>query len=155
VYDVGTTDWIGHVIQQVFDGSACGVVLRWVDSSNYIYCEINSSTDRILLIEVVAGVSTTLQNKPLNPGTLDTYDMPDGEINYVTFRSINGNKIIVNIAPGTPHDARIEFDTTRFANSEKCGVYISKGTGVSSATAEDLVIFTGTQTLPDFSLSEI
>lgn len=150
VWEVGTTDWVGHVRCTVPNGSPVGVVLRWVDSSNYVYCEVDSTNDRLRLYEVVAGSPTTLATAAFNPGTTDTLNLADGADIRLVFRNV-GDLIIVSMYPGALHDTIIQSATTRFNTATKCGVMVSKGAGVNSSTVEDLVIFSGVQTLPDFS----
>jgi len=150
VFDVGTDDWVMHVNMRVYNGSPVSVILRYVDANNYLHAQIDSSADRMRLIEVVSGVSTTLNDIALNPGATDTWNVGDAEELYFTARSRDGSNLIVTVARGVLHDSYIESSTTRFGASTKCGVRINKGTGVNSSQARNLAVWSQTQELPTF-----
>lgn len=150
VFDSGEKDICMSVRETVYDGSPCGVVLRYVDENNYLKCEVDSTNDTLILSEIVAGSETALVTKNLNPGTTDTTDITDGYNATFIVRDNADDKIEITLFPGSLHDAFIEHTTTRFNTATKQGVIISKGTSVNSATAEDLVIFAGLMTLPAF-----
>jgi hypothetical protein len=150
VFDVGTDDWVMHVNLRVYNGSPVSVILRYVDANNYLHAQIDSSADRMRLIEVVSGSAATLVDIALNPGATDTWNVADAEELYVTARSRGGTNLIVTVARGVLHDSYIESTTTRFGSSTKCGVRINKGVGVNSSQARNLSVWSQTQELPEF-----
>ena len=148
VFDIGVSDnWIGHVTSTVYNGSPSAVILRYADASNYLYCDLNSTTDAMRLVEVVAGAATVLVTKAFGPGPTDNYDLPDGTTVYWTFRIFNAT-IHVTFERGALHDNYVTSTTTRFNTSTKCGVMVNKGAGVNSSTASNLIVFATTQDLP-------
>jgi len=150
VFPTGSSDYCMTVETFVYDGSPCGPVMRYVDANNFLYVTIDSTASQLKLIEKVAGSDTTLSTINLNPGTTDTWNVGEQRI-YWTVREY-GTKLIVNIVAegGSTHDAYIQTTSTRFASSQNCGVRITKGAGVNSATARNLIVYPATQTLPVF-----
>jgi len=149
VFDCGESEWHMHVKMQVYDGSPCGVVLRWVDSANYLFVELDSTLDRLRIVEVVSGTPATLATQSFNPGPVDTHNVADGAEIQLNV-SVSEAKIIASLYPGALHDTYVQATSERFATATKCGAYVSKGAAVNSANARDMVVFARNQVLPVF-----
>jgi len=130
----------------VYDGSRVGIVFRVVDSANYLAAVVNSTANTLSIIEVVAGTPTTLVSQDSNL-TPDFYDLPDASAIYLTVH-VEGNAIRASYAPGVLHNSFVETTTTRFAGATGVGCLVSKGTGVNSSKATNLVAFANVQSVP-------
>lgn len=144
VWDTGETDAAITVDATIYDGSPCGIVLRYVDSNNYLLVRLNSSADTIEIVEVVAGSETVLVSRAHNPGATDTYNLADGAA-IVIKAHIDGNLIRAGHTPGALHDTFESYTTTRFAGSSTHGVMVSKGAAVNSSTATNFAAFAQVQ----------
>lgn len=145
--DTGQTEIAVSADFTVYDGSPCGLILRKVDDLNYLMLKVNSSTNTLALIEVVAGSETTLISEDSNDGTPDSYDLPDASAIRLQAH-IDGNVIRAVYSPGSLHSTFVQYTTTRFASATKAGVFVSKGSGVNSAKASNFVAFNQVQSLP-------
>lgn len=130
----------------VYNGSRVGIVFRVVDAANYLAAIVNSSNNTLRLVEVVAGVETTLVSQDSNL-TPDFYDLPDASAIYLTVH-VEGNAIRASYAPGALHLTFVETTATRFAGATGVGCLVSKGAGVSSSKAANLVAFANVQNVP-------
>jgi hypothetical protein len=126
-------------------GSVVGLILRAVDTSNYLLARVNSATDVVSISKVVAGVETVLASINTNT-TPDFFDTPTAtELQHV-FHAF-GNQLRTVFAPGCLHQNYIAVTDSTFNTATKVGVLVAKGTGVASATMKDFVAFRGRQTL--------
>jgi hypothetical protein len=149
VYNCGETDTVMHVHTNAFTNAPSGVIIRYIDSNNYIKAEADVDTDTISLIEVVDGVPNTLDSQDFSL-TPDFYDLESGDDVIWSVTNDPNGKIRVRFYPGSLHLTYLESDTDRFNTSTRMGVILTKAASVS-ATAEDLIIFERTQLLPDFA----
>ena len=95
-----------------------GLVLRFVDSNNYLFCHQLAATNQFLLKKVVAGVATTLASS--------SYTAPASTTHYIEV-FLRGNLVICRItnAVGVPQ-AQLQADVvpdpvTPFATATRCG----------------------------------
>ena len=130
----------------VYDGSRVGIVFRVVDSANYMAAIVNSSNNTLRIVEVVAGVETTLVSQDSNL-TPDFYDLPDASSIYLTVH-VDGNNIRASYAPGGLHLTYVETTSSRFSTATNVGCLVSKGAGVNSSKATNLVAFKHVQDVP-------
>jgi len=130
----------------VYDGSRVGIVFRVQDSANYLAAVVNSTANTLSIIEVVAGTPTTLVSQDSNL-TPDFYNLPDASAIYLTVH-VEGNAIRASYAPGSLHLTFVETTTTRFAGATGVGCLVSKGAGVNSSKATNLVAFANVQNVP-------
>jgi len=152
VFETGATEIAVSADLTVYDSSPVGLIVRYQDASNYILVRWNSTANTMAIVEVVAGSETTLISKNSNDGSPDSYNVADGTTATHQVH-IDGNLIRAwyNLASGPIHSAYVEYTTTRFASATKAGVYISKGSGVNSAKASNLVVFAQTQLVPEMT----
>lgn len=147
VFETGQTEIGISADFTVYDGSPCGLILRYQDASNYLMVRVNSTANTTALIEVVAGAETTLISEDSNDGTPDSYNLPDASAIRLQAH-IDGNVIRAVYAPGSLHSTFVQYTTTRFSTATKAGVFVSKGSGVNSAKASNFVAFNQVQSLP-------
>lgn len=145
-FDTGQTSVSVGADLTVYDGSRVGVVFRVVDSANYMAAIVNSSNNTLRIVEVVAGVETTLVSQDSNL-TPDFYDLPDASSIYLTVH-VDGNNIRASYAPGGLHLTYVETTSSRFSTATNVGCLVSKGAGVNSSKATNLVAFKHVQDVP-------
>lgn len=145
-FDTGQTSVSVGADLTVYDGSRVGVVFRVVDSANYMAAIVNSSNNTLRIVEVVAGVETTLVSQDSNL-TPDFYDLPDASSIYLTVH-VDGNNIRASYAPGALHLTYVETTSSRFSTATNVGCLVSKGAGVNSSKATNLVAFKHVQDVP-------
>ena len=148
VFETGETEIAIAADFTIYDGSPCGLILRYQDASNYLIVRINSTDNSIAIVEVVAGSETTLVILDSDTGQ-DSYDLANAASTIVQAH-IDGNLIRARYY-GPLHDGYVEWTTTRFAAATKAGVFVSKGSGVNSAKASNLVVFAQAQSLPEMT----
>ncbi len=124
------------------DGSVVGVILRAVDDANYWLAEIDSSADKIELIEVTSGNRTVRVTSSisgdLTPGTVDS-----GAEYTVQICSI-GTEIRAWIeGTAATHNSFVTFTSSQHQNATKAGVRI-----VSGAKVRDFGAFSSLQPVP-------
>lgn len=147
VFETGQTEIGISADFTVYDGSPCGLILRYQDANNYLMVRVNSTANTTALIEVVAGVETTLASEDSNDGTPDSYDLPDASAIRLQAH-IDGNVVRASYAPGSLHSTIVQYTTSRFASATKSGVFVTKGSGVNSAKASNFIAFAQVQSLP-------
>lgn len=136
-----TEQWVTAKCTPV-DGSAVGVICRAVDDANYWLAEIDSSADKIELIEVSSGTRTVRVTSSLSgdptPGTIDS-----GTEYTVQICSI-GTEIRAWVE-GTisTHNPFVTYTSSTHQTATKAGVRI-----VSGAMARDFGVFSSLQSLP-------
>jgi len=146
VFETGVTEVAVAADFTVYDGSPCGLVLRYQDASNYLFVRLNSTANTIALVEVVGGSETTLVS--MDSITGDSFDLANAA-SVMLQAHIDGNLIRAFYYQGSLHRTYIEWTSTRFASATKAGVFVSKGAGVNSAKASNLVVFAQVQVVPE------
>lgn len=146
VFESGVTEVAVAADFTVYDGSPCGLILRYQDASNYLFVRLNSTANTIALVEVVGGSETTLVS--MDSITGDSFDLANAAA-VMLQAHIDGNLIRCWYYQGSLHKTYTEWTTTRFASATKAGVFVSKGAGVNSAKASNLVVFAQTQSIPE------
>lgn len=146
VFESGVTEVAVAADFTVYDGSPCGLILRYQDASNYLFVRLNSTANTIALVEVVGGSETTLVS--MDSITGDSFDLANAAA-VMLQAHIDGNLIRCWYYQGSLHKTYTEWTTTRFASATKAGVFVSKGAGVNSSKASNLVVFSQTQSIPD------
>lgn len=147
-YETGETQICVTLDCTVYDGSPVGLILRAVDTSNYIAVKVDSTANTISIIEVVAGTPTTLASVDSN-ATPDFYDLPDAT-DLVLRAHIDGNEIRAVYGPLPLHLGYVSTTTTRFSTATKAGVLVSKGAAVNSSKATNFIAFAQVQnSLPE------
>ncbi len=147
VFETGATEVSVSADVQVYDSSPVGLIVRYQDASNYLIVRWNSTANTLAIVEVVAGSETTLTSKDSNDGAPDSYNVADGAQATIQCH-IDGNLIRAWYTPGPLHSAYVQTTTTRFASATKAGVFVSRGTGVTSSNVDDFVVYNQVQTLP-------
>lgn len=146
-FDAGAADVSIGADLTVYDGSRVGIVFRVQDSANYLAAVVNSTANTLAIIEVIAGVEATLVS--LNSNTApDSYNLPDASAIYLTVH-VEGNAIRAGYAPGALHNTYVQVTSSRFAGSTGIGCLVSKGAGVNSSKASNLVVFANVQQVPE------
>ena len=147
VFETGVTEVAVAADFTVYDGSPCGLILRYQDALNYLMVRLNSTANTMAIVEVVAGAETTLvsQDSNVSPDFFDLADAADVMLQC----HIDGNLIRTWYYQGSLHKTYTEWTTTRFASATQAGVFVSKGSGVNSSKASNLVVFAQTQSIPE------
>lgn len=147
MFETGVTEVAVAADFTVYDGSPCGLILRYQDSNNYLMLRLNSTANTMAIVEVVAGSETTLVSQDSNVSS-DFFDLANAAA-VMLQAHIDGNLIRCWYYQGSLHKTYTEWTTTRFASATKAGVFVSKGAGVNSSKASNLVVFSQTQSIPD------
>jgi hypothetical protein len=150
VFDTGQTEVCAVADVQVYDSSPVGVIVRYVDASNYILVRWNSTANTMAIVEVVAGSETTLISKDSNDGSPDSYNVANAATATMQVH-IDGNLIRAWYQPGPLHSGYVETTTTRFATATKAGVYVSKGASVNSSKASNFAAYKQVQPIPEMT----
>lgn len=146
-FDAGQADVGICADLTVYDTSRAGIVFRVVDASNYLAVVVEPSTNTIKIIEVVAGVETTLASQDSNL-TPDFYNLASGSAIYLTV-FVDGNDIRAGYAPGALHLTHTSVASSRHAGATGVGCLVAKGAAASSAAAANLCAFALVQNVPE------
>jgi len=146
VWESGQADvWALAKVTPV-DGAPAGVILRYVDASNYWLAEIDSSADSIYLIEVTNGTRTTRATGNLStdatPGTINSgteYDVQICSIGTEIRAWIDGSAVTSTHAPF------VTFTSSQHQAGTKVGLRVNAG-----ASARKFAAFQSLQSLPSF-----
>lgn len=150
IFDTGATEVCVLADLQVYDSSPVGLIVRYVDSANYILVRWNSTANTLAIVEVVNGVETTLTSKDSNDGSPDSYNVATGATAQMQVH-IDGNLIRAWYHPGPLHSGYVETTTSRFATATRAGVWVSKGAGVTSSNAANFAVYAQVQPIPEMT----
>jgi hypothetical protein len=145
----GVADVMVSARLTVRDSSRVGLIVRATDDNNCWLVRIDSTANTITIVERNAGTETVRATGTLS-ATPDFQQITTDTEYWVTAIT-EGNTIRAWIDGTTSlHNSYVEWTSASFQNTAtQHGLWIEKGSGVSSAAARNFLVFAHAQTPPE------